>query len=66
MRGTKKNHNSPFFWAVREREEEMRERLQVLSMIYRDRVVGIRRIKNESLSTRRGLRMSTKKKEGFH
>ena len=43
----------------------MRERLQVLSMIYRDRVVGIRRIKNESLSTRRGLRMSTKKRRDF-
>ena len=43
----------------------MRERLQLLSTIYGDRVVGIRQAKNESLSTRRGLRMSTKKRRDF-
>ena len=42
-------------------EERERERvLQLLSTIYEDRVVGVRRAKNEISSTRRGLRVGTK------
>ena len=48
-----------------EREGEKRKKLKLLSSIYGVPSVGIRRVKNESSSTRRWLHVSTKK-EGFH
>ena len=45
-------------------EREM-EKLQLLSTIYGDQLVGIRRAKNEISSTQRGLRVGTKN-VGFH
>ena len=48
----------------RERERE----LQLLSTIYEDQFVGIRRTKNESSSTRQGLRVGTENngfRQGF-
>ena len=44
---------------------EKRERRQLLSMIHGDRLVGIHRVKNESSSTRQGLRVGTEN-VGFH
>ena len=44
---------------MRKGKGERRERLQLLSTIYEDQLVGIRRAKNESSSTRRGLRVGT-------
>ena len=43
----------------KERERERERELKLLSTIYRDRLVGIRWGKNESSSTRRGLRVRT-------
>ena len=65
MKGRKKKHNSPFFGQyVRERKREERDSNFSLRSTEIE-WFGIRRAKNESSSTRRGLRMGTKK-EGFH
>ena len=65
MRGGKKKQNIPFFWFyVRGEERERGRKLQLLSMIFGDRVVGISRAKSESLSTRQGLPMVPKRR-GF-
>ena len=50
-----------FFLLEREREKGRESELsKLLSMIYKDRLVGIHRAKNESSSTRRVLRVGTK------
>ena len=49
----------------RGREEKKKEHSNLLSPILRVSFVGIHRAKSESSSTRRGLRVSTKKKKNF-
>ena len=53
------------FWFELEREGERKKNLKLLSSIYRVSSVEIRRDKNESSSTRRGLHVGTKN-TGFH
>ena len=50
---------------MRGEEREMEREFQLLSTIYRDRLVGIRPAKNESSSTRREVRVGTENM-GFH
>ena len=64
-----KAREDPFFFLLfgheRGEERERERELQLLSTIYEDRLVEIRRAKNESSSTRRGLRMDIGN-TGFH
>ena len=59
---------SPFpglYVREKERERKRKKKSKPLSSILRVLLVEIRRVKSESSSTRRGLRMCTKS-EGFH
>ena len=47
------------------RKSKRKKKSKLLSLIYKVPSIGIRRAKNESSSTRRGLRMSTKN-TGLH
>ena len=69
MKGKKRKKNSFLsflFELEREREREREEKIKPsLSSIYRVSSIGIRRAKNESSSTRRGLCVGTENM-GFH
>ena len=58
----KKNHFLSF-WFELERERERKKKSKLLSSTYGVSSVGIFRAKNESSSTRRGLRMGTETRD---